>query len=404
MKTETKALFSESCPTLSKDVSISEGEDGFFVIEKHSTSQYFRTGYPVYCVITLIEKGLCKQEILEQCGQLNLKINEEIYFYILKSLFQNGILESDTITQKKRVPIYFRVKLLSENRINNITTRLKFLFKPRLFPSLFLLSSFCTLVFVFKTKRVGTSLYDYSFSIIAMSMLLIIFLQVFHEIGHATASATYGIETKEIGMGFFYGVIPVFYSNLSKIWILPANKRIIANLGGIYFDVLLSAVCIAFWYITNMYFFLLYPYVIFGVSLKNVNIFMRYDGYWVVADILRSHNLLQESKQAVMSLIRDRKLLLNMTKTRAMILLVYGILSYVYVVFFMVFVFSVYFEEIVRFPQFVYSLSTLESLDGVFSQLAVKGIWKIIFPLTFYVVLISKGVGMVKRIVTRRHL
>ncbi|MDD7558765.1 MAG: hypothetical protein SOW44_07940 [Porphyromonas sp.] len=387
-----------SFPILSDDISISEVEDGSFTIEKQSTLQYFKVGYTVYYVITLIREGLCKQEILERCRQSRLQMSEEIYLNVLHSLSRNGIIVSDNILKKKKkAPIYFRVKLLSENLIDHITSRLEFLFRPYFLTTLFVLCSVCVLLFVvFTNKQIETSFYQQPLIKVVVLSLLILLFQIGHEIGHATASSKYGIRTKEIGVGFFYGFIPVFYSNLSRIWLLPANKRIIANMGGIYFDVLICSICIIAWYLTGIYFFLLYPYIILGVSLKNLNIFLRYDGYWIVADLLKSPNLLEESKSAVILLICNKTLLPNMSKKRSITLLIYGILSYIYVVFFIFFVLLVYFGEIVSFPKFICSLFASSSIDNILNQLATKGIWKIVFPLFFYIVLISKLVKVLK--------
>lgn len=281
--------------------------------------------------------------------------------------------------------------------IDHITSRLEFLFRPYFLTTLFVLCSVCVLLFVvFTNKQIETSFYQQPLIKVVVLSLLILLFQIGHEIGHATASSKYGIRTKEIGVGFFYGFIPVFYSNLSRIWLLPANKRIIANMGGIYFDVLICSICIIAWYLTGIYFFLLYPYIILGVSLKNLNIFLRYDGYWIVADLLKSPNLLEESKSAVILLICNKTLLPNMSKKRSITLLIYGILSYIYVVFFIFFVLLVYFGEIVSFPKFICSLFASSSIDNILNQLATKGIWKIVFPLFFYIVLISKLVKVLK--------
>jgi putative peptide zinc metalloprotease protein len=136
---------------------------------------------------------------------------------------------------------------------------------------------------------------------------------IFHELGHAAAGKRFGIKSKGIGFGFYW-LLPVFFSDMSNAWSLERNHRIIINLGGIYFDMLITAL----WYMLFLYtsnpFFLIYPTIILLGVITNLNFFIKYDGYWVLSDALRIPNLhkrafqkLQEAMKIIFKRIKPVK-------------------------------------------------------------------------------------------------
>ena len=70
------------------------------------------------------------------------------------------------------------------------------------------------------------------------------FLSVtFHEFGHVTATEYFGAKQDGIGGGF-YLFSPVYFADVTDIWKLKPNQRIIVNLAGIYFELLICTIYI----------------------------------------------------------------------------------------------------------------------------------------------------------------
>lgn len=135
---------------------------------------------------------------------------------------------------------------------------------------------------------------------------LIILIFVFHEVGHASAALHFGIRTPRIGYGF-YLVYPVFFTEISEAWRLHPKKRMIINLGGVYFQ----------WIGGTIFIFLDY----FNVASTNIwagivtiNFirlvysfvpFMKADGYWIFSDAFGLTNLRKKSNQFLTTIFKS---------------------------------------------------------------------------------------------------
>ena len=97
--------------------------------------------------------------------------------------------------------------------------------------------------------------------------------------------------------GYSNPIFPVFYADVTAVWKLNKYKRIIVNLAGIYFQLLISMLLIVFlsiWSLqypmTNLICIYLFKINIF-VILYALFPFFRNDGYWVYSDFFDLPNL-----------------------------------------------------------------------------------------------------------------
>ena len=125
----------------------------------------------------------------------------------------------------------------------------------------------------------------------------------------------------------FYLVFPVFFADVSKIWALGSRKRIIVNLGGIYFQLLINILLVGM-YLSG----LVEQGFLHSVILTNLLVivyslipFLRYDGYWVYSDYFNIPNLMRRSFAYPFRLVTGSRGKEKMNWP----LLVYGILNYV---------------------------------------------------------------------------
>ena len=124
---------------------------------------------------------------------------------------------------------------------------------------------------------------------------------LWHELGHATALGAFGLSPGSVGFGM-YRFFPVFYSDVSRSWHLPRGKRIVVDLGGIYFQ-LAFAGALAAWCVARPD-----PVVsraLFLVDmglLLNLNPFLRMDGYWLAQDLTGVRDLRGSSRSVIRSL------------------------------------------------------------------------------------------------------
>jgi putative peptide zinc metalloprotease protein len=129
------------------------------------------------------------------------------------------------------------------------------------------------------------------------------FVKVLHEFGHAMACKHFGGEVHEIGFMLLV-FSPCLYCDVSDAWRFPSRwQRIAVSAAGILVELALaSAATIVWWYAQ--------PGVVQLVALNimvictvntlaiNGNPLMRYDGYYILSDVMETPNLWQRSREA----------------------------------------------------------------------------------------------------------
>lgn len=200
--------------------------------------------------------------------------------------------------------IYLKIRLFKENFIAEVAKRIQFLFNKRVMTGviiIFILSSVlvCSryMSCLDQTLHFGVARWA---NLIATNYLSLLIIAFFHEFGHATASYRCGIRPKEIGFGI-YMVFPVFYTDVSKIWNISKNKRLLVNVGGIYFQMVLALLLTVMLFLSENpeYRFLLMSVIVMNLFMLAYSLFpfFRNDGYWVYSDFFKIDNLSYNSKQ-----------------------------------------------------------------------------------------------------------
>jgi putative peptide zinc metalloprotease protein len=124
--------------------------------------------------------------------------------------------------------------------------------------------------------------------------------KVLHELGHAVSCGHFGGECHEMGVMLLV-FTPCLYCNVSDAWMMPSRwQRIVISAAGIYVELLLSAVCLFMWWFTvpGAFNSLCLNFVfVCSVStvLFNGNPLLRYDGYYILSDLVEIPNLRQQA-------------------------------------------------------------------------------------------------------------
>jgi putative peptide zinc metalloprotease protein len=132
--------------------------------------------------------------------------------------------------------------------------------------------------------------------------------KILHEFGHGLSCKHFGGECHEIGVMFLV-LTPCLYCNVSDSWMLPNRwHRAAIGAAGMYVEVVLASICTFIWWFTEpgpLNYTALNVMFISSVStvLFNANPLLRYDGYYILSDILEIPNLRQKA-----STILNRKL------------------------------------------------------------------------------------------------
>ncbi len=182
----------------------------------------------------------------------------------------------------------------------------------------------------------------FSFKTIVYLWFALGVVKVIHEFGHGLSCKAFGGEVHEIG-ALLLCFSPCMYCNVSDAWTLPSKwKRIIISAAGIYVELIIASIATFVWwnspshpFINNMSLSLM---VVCSVStiVFNANPLMRYDGYYVLADLLEIPNLRDRSNRFLQRVVMEHCLGIElnpetyMALWRRILFVAFAVISYVY--------------------------------------------------------------------------
>jgi putative peptide zinc metalloprotease protein len=124
--------------------------------------------------------------------------------------------------------------------------------------------------------------------------------KVIHEFGHGLSCKYYGGECHEMGVMILV-FTPCLYCDVSDSWMLPNKwKRAAIGAAGMYVEVILAAIATYLWWNSHPGVFNQLCLDVMFVSsvstiLFNANPLLRYDGYYILSDVLEIPNLRQKA-------------------------------------------------------------------------------------------------------------
>lgn len=170
-----------------------------------------------------------------------------------------------------------------------------------------------------------------------------VLIKLLHELGHVLACRHFGGECHELGVQVLL-FVPLFYGDVTDAWMVASRRaRMAISAAGIFVELVLASIATLLWWFSvpgllNSAFLNVMLVCSVNTLLFNGNPLLRYDGYYVLADLLNVPNLAQQARQALLSLwarwlTGDRDEEFEPTSPRWWMLVVYGSLSAVYRLF-----------------------------------------------------------------------
>lgn len=128
--------------------------------------------------------------------------------------------------------------------------------------------------------------------------------KVLHEFGHGLACKRFGGECHEMGVMLLVGT-PCLYCNVTDAWMIPSKwRRAAIGAAGMYVELILAAICTFVWWFSQpglVNHLCLNVMFVSSVStlLFNGNPLMRFDGYYILSDLLEIPNLRQKATAVI---------------------------------------------------------------------------------------------------------
>ncbi len=131
---------------------------------------------------------------------------------------------------------------------------------------------------------------------LALYTLCLVVVKVFHELGHAYTAVRYGCRVPTMGVAMMV-MVPMLYSDTSDAWKLTSRRqRAAIGAAGMAVECALAALAIFTWNFLDdgvarsLVFIMATTSLMVGIAI-NLSPFMRFDGYYVLSDLLGIPNL-----------------------------------------------------------------------------------------------------------------
>ncbi len=295
-----------------------EDDKSFVVIEDPVRSKYFQIGPREYRFVASIDGKKTPREIGRllngNLAESESDYDDELVTQICQWLVQSNLVFGESIDNAKRLnnqanalkrsqllgsfnPICIKFKLFNPNTaLMKIQPYAQWLFSTW-FLVVWCAAAIYTLIQVYSHwEHLGSAsagiLSGYSW---IWLLLIWIGLKVIHEAAHGIACRRYGGEVPEAGVLLLL-FTPMAYVNVTSMWRFPNRwHRIVVSAAGMYVELFISFLAFFVWTRTTG----VIANVAFNVFLMssvttilfNANPLMRFDGYFLLSDLLKIPNL-----------------------------------------------------------------------------------------------------------------
>lgn len=369
----------------------------------HFNDNYFTVTPDTYQLLLL----LLKHEKLEAAYAEHKTNNNCFVEFERFEQMTNEIIEKLSLSRPSWSSRYLHLKFefLSSKTTNLIGLLFRKLFQQEIMIILLVLCAIINILNIylisFSQVSITTELRAVGFQGALGYLFIILLIPLFHEIGHISACKRFSISCGGIGSGF-YIFFPVFYSDVTNIWMLPRRERLVVNIAGIYFELIISSALIIAALIRQNEFMQLIPAMILIGSFFQFNPFLRYDGYWIVSDFFRVPNLREQSRKSLsmilVTLIRRNKYPIA---KKTYFLGLYAVLSYLIIFGIITFFLISQRKAIVNFPIFL-TQTAISVFDKQPVDVGGYTIFSIIVVVAFYILSFKIIIYLIKRWCLRR--
>lgn len=255
--------------------------------------KYYEASHAIVGLLTELQQNDTQEKaieayILKRNGKYTVEQVEDIIKKHINPLFSAP-------KEKKRTFLYEK-ELLSSAAVDHFSDAFCFLFRKEYRWIFLAVAVVLDVYFFISTPNLlvfNNTVNAYTVAGLFVFMLLSSF---FHELGHASACKYYGVHHGGIGFGLYLN-FPVLYTDVTEVWKLNRKQRLVVNIAGVYFQSFFLIALLAGFLITG-YDMLRYIVLILNLGfIMTLNPFFKFDGYWIVSDLLGVPSLRSRSKE-----------------------------------------------------------------------------------------------------------
>lgn len=296
----------------------------WMVLENPLTNQFFRMHPVSYEFVARLRPERTVEEVWKECLERSPDEapGQEAVIQILSQLYHAGLLQYSLASDSAQ--LFKRYERVRQREIRSQFLNIMFLRVPLLDPDRFLsaaqpltrlilspLGALIWLIVVGLGIKVAIEhlpeLKDQTQGVLAPDNLLLLYLgtvlvKTLHEFGHAFFCRRYGGEVHVMGVMFMI-FTPMPYVDATSSWGFRSRlHRMLVGAGGMIFELFVAALASFVWLKTGTGIVHSLAYnmmLVASVStlVFNLNPLMRFDGYYILSDLLEIPNLNQRATQ-----------------------------------------------------------------------------------------------------------
>lgn len=351
----------------------------WYVLRDKSDGRHLRFNASAYEFIARLDGSLCVESAwVKACAALGEeRLSQDEVIILLHQLFAIDVLRSDLPADAQAFfsrfqndrsmrrlrmimnPLAIRVPLLDPDALlNRLIPWVRPVFSKGGALIWFLVMAFASLLLLANVSSISTALDNHVLSPDNFLMMLLVFIiiKIVHEFGHAFAVKMWGGEVHEMGITLLV-LAPVPYVDASAAWgFRDKYKRVLVGAVGILAELFLAALGLLVWLAVEPGLIkdaALNAFFVGSVStlLFNANPLLRFDGYYVLQDMIEIPNLATRASRYYLYLIQRylfglKQLCSPVTgKGEAAWFSVYGLAAFFYRLFILVLIVLFLIEE-----------------------------------------------------------
>ncbi len=336
-------------------VADTSGKKPRYIVVSHN-KKYIQISPFAYALLEQVHTGNSFTAIAQELSAAGEKIitpdeAQRAYEHVIDKISKIGD-EKGTKTQG----FWFKLPIISALTVQEIASAFTFMFHP--LALLVALSSISLLAACAALFGLTSNIISDPIMIIPAYLLFLISLFA-HEFGHASACVKGGVEPGEVGVAV-YLFFPVFYSDVSVSWQLKRWQKVRVDIGGIYFQLCIGGIYLLLFIITRQAMFQWATFMLVSSCIVSLNPFIKFDGYWVLTDIMDVINLSRQPAYLLAYFYKTifKKLqqpALRWDRTVCAAILIYGLLRAAFWAYLIVSLLPLLYTAISNYPALIIS-------------------------------------------------
>ncbi len=324
METQAPLQENQPLPTFRRDLQLFHGPDEAdgsptFNLFDPVKSQYYKLSWSQATILQALRPGITLKQLLEAIKDQTtlLIIPEDIQNFFVEAA-KMGLLEMNRdslqVTEEHEKHqmgwfrsfllyyLFFRIPLINPDRFLSHT--LKYV-KPFLSSTALAIYGLLTLWgLILLMSRWDEFLHTFTYFFNWTGAIAyaggIFIAKLFHEFAHAYTGKKYGLRIPTMGVAFLV-LFPVLYTDATDAWKLASRqKRMAITAAGVIAELTLAGLATIGWAFSSPGYFQSICFVLASLNwvstlLININPAMRFDGYYMLSDLLGVENLADRS-------------------------------------------------------------------------------------------------------------